>query len=351
MGVDYYPAEDRGIPMYGVKSFTVSKALLTQGLDSPIAGEINMLRALCKIEVFDKIANAAVYPDGLKYPRVTNVEMISWVDKGYIDPRYDDYASGLRFAKVYPSQAVTTPKEAVKEGEAFRLYCPEAKIGDMRFRVTAILAPGEEPRQFETSLAGYNAEFGPELVRNHIYRFNVHALSTIAELDVEVKEWTVETSEYELDNVVSVENDGFLNWTFDPDNFSQTYETYNGHVEQQLSILNGTTTYATGAFHLKSPKGAIWKAYFIPGENGVDAFEFVDVDDTGAVIPGSAQVYAEGVVGDAATIHIRGRGPADSYRHWAELVIEVKTLDGTIMYAPLTPYLSTRFIIYRENKL
>ncbi len=83
----------------------------------------------------------------------------------------------------------------------------------------------------------------------------------------------------------------------------------------------------------------------------MDAFEFVDTDGAGNPVPGSERVYAEGIVGTPATIHIRGKGAADSYRHWAELVIEVKTADGTILYAPLTSAMSSRIIIYRENRL
>ena len=161
----------------------------------------------------------------------------------------------------------------------------------------------------------------------------------------------MQTDEFELDNIVSVEPDGFLKWEYDGNNFAVTTETYNGQPEEQLSILNGTTGCATGRFTILSPKGATWRAYFIPGENGVDAFEFVDTDTDGNVVPGAQRVYAEGPVGEQATIHIRGKGAADSYRHWAELVIEVRTVDGTVLYAPLTPAMSSRFIIYRENKL
>lgn len=351
MNTTYFPTEDTRIPMYGIKGFSVPKELLMQGPDAPFAGRIDMIRSLCKIEVADKIVNTIVYPDGERYPQITDVEMISWVDHGYIRPRFDDYPQGLKFANIYPSPAVTSAVKARRIGDKFRFYCPEAKAKEMRFRVTAILSPGSEPRQFETGLESFESEIGDELVRNHIYRFNIHALNTILDLDVTVSDWTVQTDEYELDDIVSMEPDGFMKWSFDPLNFAVTTETYNGVDERQLSILNGTTTYATGSFHILSPKGATWRAYFIPGENGVDAFEFVDVDESGNVIDGSQSVFAEGYVGEPALIHIRGKGPADSYRHWAELVVEVRTLDGTVLYAPLTPAMSSKFIIYRENKL
>lgn len=284
MSADYYPTETTGIPMYGIKNLTVEKGLLTQGVDAPYAGQIDMIRGLCRIDVSERISNAILYPDGERYPKVTEVEMVSWVDCGYIRPRFDDYSQGLRFANIFPVSPVSTPAVARKSDDLFRLYCPEADVKDMKFRVTAIMSQGEAPRQFEVGLGDFESEIGGELVRNHIYRFDIHAFNTLLDLDVEVSDWTVQNSEFELDNIVSMEPDGFLVWKYDDRYFSVSTETYNGGQEQQLSMLNGTSSYATGSFHILSPKGATWKAYFIPGENGVDAFEFVDVDDNGNII-------------------------------------------------------------------
>lgn len=351
LDADFYPTEATGIPMYGINGFSIRKSQLMQGIDAAVSGEIDMIRSLCKIEVADRVANAALYPSGERYPQVIGVEMISWADCGYIRPRFDDYQGGLREANIYPADPVSTSVSAHKEGGCFRFYCPEARMADMRFRVTAILAPGDTPRTYETGLESFRAEIGDELVRNHIYRFDIHAFNTIAEMTVEVNDWITQTDEFELDNIVSMEPDGFMKWTFASGDFAVSTETYNGKQEEQLSMLNGTSGYATGTFHIISPRGATWKAYFIPGENGVDAFEFVDVDASGNVIEGSQRVMDEGEVGAPATVRIRGKGAADSYRHWAELVIEVRTVDGNILYVPLTPALSSRFIIYRENRL
>lgn len=351
MDKNWFPSEDTGIPMYGIKGFVVAKELLMQGLDAPFAGQIDLIRSLCKVEVTDKIVNAIEYPDGESYPKVTDVEMVSWISQGYIRPRFDDYAQGLKFANIYPSSPEASAVSARKINDSFRFYCPEADVKDMKFRVTAILSPGSDPRQFEIGLDSFESEIGGELVRNHIYRFNIHAFNTLLRLDVDVSDWVIQKNEFELDDIVSMEPDGFLKWDYDESNFAVTTETYNGSQEGQLSILNGTTLYATGRFHILSPIGATWRAYLIPGENGVDAFEFVDVDGDGKVIEGSQSVFAEGIVGEPAKIHIRGKGDADSYRHWAELVVEVRTLDGTVLYAPLTPAMSSKFIIYRENKL
>lgn len=357
MPADWFPSTTKGIPMYGYKSGIIAtKAQLAD--DHFVMGDITMLRAMCKIEVMDNITGAAVASDGKKYPRVTGVEMVSWRNKGYLRPTYDGYESGLTTANIPTTSTTTTTTVQAAymddDGDGkgcFRLYCPEAHLTDMKLRVATVMGPGEETKYYEESFDQYTGVFGKDLVRNHIYRFSVNSLSAMADLTVTVAPWTTKTDEYTLDNIIVMDNDGYLTWTgiADNDNFSVSDETYNGKPEKQLSILRGTTDYATGTFHIKAPQGAVWRAYFIPGENGVDAFEFVDVDAAGQVT--SARSYAEGSVGTPATIHIRGKGPADAYRHTAELVVEVRQADGTALYAPLTAEGSSRFIIYRENKL
>jgi len=362
----WFPSASRGIPMYGYKNaISASKSALmsAEGVD---VGDIYMLRAMCKVEIFDKIVNAYVAGDGLKYPRVTGVEMVSWRNRGYLRPSYDGYEAGLKIATIPdPTSAPTTTTVNATymdddgDGEGvFRFYCPEAHLSDVKFRVAAVLAPGQEIQYYDVSLAQYadggrpNPVFGDDMVRNHIYRFEVNSFSAVADLTVTVADWGHQVDEYTIEDIIEMETDGFLQWSYDDTSaFAVSDVTYNGKVEKQLSMLNGTTKHVTGTFHIKSPAGAIWRAYFIPGENGVDAFEFVGVDADGNVVPGSGRSYAEGTVGERATIHIRGKGPADVYRRTAELVVEVRQPDGTVLFAPLTEAGSSRYIIYRENKL
>lgn len=366
MSPEWFPAPTKGIPMYGYKSSISAKKSDLTNADGFDVGDIYLLRAMCKVEIIDGVVNAKVADDGLKYPRVTGVEMISWRDKGALMPADNGYESGLRIANI-PDQATaatTTPVQATYMDDnsdgtgVYRFYCPEAHLREVAFRVAAVLAPGEPEQYYEVSLAQYadgdkpNPEFGDDMVRNHIYRFKVNSVNTVADLTVTVADWGLQTDEYTIDDMVGMASDGFLEWTYDdPTAFAVSTINYYGKQEQLLSMLNGTTDYATGTFHIESPGGAVWRAYFIPGDNGVDAFEFVDVDGSGNVVEGSARSYVEGVVGRPATIHIRGKGPADNYRHVAELVIEVHQPDGTIIYAPITSSKSTRYIIYRENKL
>lgn len=346
----YFPTPGGGIPMYGCKELKINKSRMISPAPDDEGIELNLIRALCKVEVTDDIINSSIAADGMKYPRVTQVDMISWNNRGNVMPRYMfDYVSTLKAANVLSSVSTEAVGGVAADG-CFRFYCPEAGVADMRFRVTAVLEPGALPRTYEVSLDDYRSALGNELVRNHIYRFGVRAVNTMTRLDVSVSEWTRVVDEYDLDNTVSMDSDGYLTWTFDEANFAVSEEIYNGRKEQQLSILNASGAYASGTFRILSPRGATWKAYFIPGENGVDAFEFVDIDSNGNVIAGSGSVVAEGAVGEQAVINIRGKGAADAYRHWAELVVEVHTVDGIIMLAPLTRG-SSRYIIYRENKM
>ncbi len=361
----WFPSATKGIPMYGYKnSISASKASLMNA-EGYYVGDIYMLRAMCKVEIADKITGGTVAADGLKYPRVTGVDMVSWRDKGNLMPAHQGYEAGLKTANIpdpTSSPATTTVHATYMDDNGdgdgvFRFYCPEAHLSEVKFRVTAALSPGET-KSYDVSLAQYadggrpNPVFGNDMVRNHIYRFEVNSLSAVADLTVTVADWGHQIDEYTIEDIIEMETDGFLQWSIDdPSAFAISDVTYNGKAEKQLSMLNGTTKHITGTFHIKSPAGAVWKAYFIPGENGVDAFEFVDVDAAGNVIDGSARAYAEGTVGERATINIRGKGPADAYRRTAELVVEVRQPDGTVLYAPLTNEDSSRFIIYRENKL
>ncbi len=365
----WFPSESNGIPMYGYKSgIKVTKAQLQD--ENYNMGDITMLRALSKIEVYDNVEGVVI--NGRKYPYIEKVELISWRDKGYLRPLYDGYEvqGSLKTANIPTSSTVITNSRVdahkMEDGvdingdriidPCFRIYCPEAKLKDVAIHLTVTLAP-DIYKDYEVSLGQYadgnkaNPVFGNDLVRNHIYRFKVNSFSVPAELAVEVSEWGKQVDEYTLDDIISMDDNGYLKWNIAGNSYfsDDPNATYNGKPAKQLSILGGTPDYATGTFTISSPQGATWRAFFIPGENGVDAFEFVDVNAAGEVT--ATHSFVEGAVGTQATIRIRGKGPADAYRHTAELVVEVRQPDGTVLYAPIAAPEINSYIIYRENKL
>lgn len=68
-------ADDSGIPMYGLKEFTVTTDALRQSDENSPAGltdEINLLRALAKLEVIDNIQTK----NGAGYPRIQSVTLL-----------------------------------------------------------------------------------------------------------------------------------------------------------------------------------------------------------------------------------------------------------------------------------
>lgn len=375
MAPDWYPSETHGIPMFGLKqNIRANKKQLTSPNGYNVEGDIDMLRALCKVEVQDQIPGIVNASDNLKYPRVSGVEMISWRNKGNLRPSINNYNTGVTVANIpfLNLSPVTTPLQAKiktdnsdfnndgKAEEVYRIYCPEAKLSEVTMRVYVQMEPNQEkPDCYEVNLGKYadgndnpNRKFGDDLVRNHIYRFAVTSVSAQADLTLTVSEWRNAQYDYTLDNIIQMAESDCLKWdTEGNSDFSVSSTTYNGTDQQMLSMLNATTNYVTGTFTIPTPVGATWRAYLIPGENGVDAFEFVDVDNTGKVVEGSARSYVEGQTGTKATIHLRGKGAADAYRHYAELVVVVRQPDGSVLYAPIVDGKRNRYIIYREDKL
>lgn len=334
---DFFPTGTTGIPMYGYKAFSVKKSQLSLTSEFVPATTIDMIRALCKVEVAPKVVNSV---DG--YPQVTAVEITKWIQDCNIRPASDTYSDRLDSANETDVQAGDDKTGRQVDG-CFRFYIPEADPDKVELKLSAILAEGQEPTTYTLRFKDY---LKSDLIRNHIYRFDIRSFNDLADLTVNVNDWNVVTEDFDISNTVTMDQDGYLTWIgLDQANFTVSTETYNGKSEKQLSIVNGTNDYAHGRFKIDAPLGATWKAYFIPGENGVDAFEFVDP------ATGAARVFAEGKVGETGDIYIRGKGPADSYRHWAELIVEVHTIDGSILYAPLTKEQSSRYIIYRENRI
>lgn len=351
MSPSYYPTTGTGIPMYGLARVSALKADLLEASTAP-AAEIFMLRSLCKLEVTD-----ATVKDAEGYPRVLGVELAAFNSAAFLEYPGLSYPAGIDAPNLCgPVEASgTLPGHEIAAAglPLYRFYCPESPVSPMKFLISAQLAADEAPQVFVADMA--SADYagtagGDVLLRNHIYRYNIRSFSTGALLTVTVADWDAVRTDIDFSETVSMAPDGLPAWSFDASNFALE-PCDDGSGRTQLSIYNATGDFATCTFYILSPVGAQWSAYFIPGENGVDAFEFVDVDAAGNYIPGSAAVSASGRVGERAVIHIRGKGAADAYDHYAELVVVVRSLDGSASYAPLDASQNTRFLIYRQRML
>lgn len=363
---------NRHIPMTGIVTKSYSTAALDAATkEQPLdAGTINMQRAMAKVRFIDAIQDE----EGMDGISITGVRLVGYATQGTYFPEYEYnekwYTLGacpletatMREEWYKSSPLLTSPIKFIepngsdqKEHNAFIGYMPEfdgsvfipdvAQYPYLEIDITGIDGTGSNTT-FKYGIAGLDKYF----VRNHIYEYTIKLDPNLKlTLDVEVNDWVSNEFEYDLSDVVSFDEGNNLQWITDGTLFSTGEKTYNGKQEMQLTIGDaGTDDKAVkGTFKLASPRGGTWTAYFIPGENGSGAFEFVDVDANGKIVEGSGKPAASGKVGEAATIYLHAANSANAFNHYAELVIEVRTVDGRVQYAPIG--LSNRYIIFRQK--
>ena len=132
-----------------------------------------------------------------------------------------------------------------------------------------------------------------------------------------VQDWTYEEEEMQFTDVVTIHEDGKINWV------ENSYNSLNKETGEIVIKNNGEPAIAN--FHIETPFGAVWHASLVStGDGHVDAFEFVPVEGS------TAANY--GIVGEHATIQIRARNLSElAPTHKAILRITVTTADGRTM--------------------
>ena len=127
-----------------------------------------------------------------------------------------------------------------------------------------------------------------------------------------VQDWIYEEEEMQFTDVVTIHEDGKINWV---ENSINSLNEQTGEV-----LIKSTGVPAVAEFHIETPVGAIWRASLIPiGEGQVDAFEFVGLN--------------YGKVGDGhAMIQISAKNTENlANTQKAILRITVTTADGRTM--------------------
>lgn len=223
-----------GIPMYGLKHFDVAQADLydstpEQPYDITGGDPIHLLRALAKIEVIDAIESK----NSDKYPKVTGAKLL----KGYY--RYnarlipDNFVDGqqVRVASLNNADpntanddldfiernyaAIDPPVDQYpNDGDAFRVdhTCFVAYLPEMPITAANVLQvtvengpmtalPAGTPQKAEYYIPIPSpAEWGNEVLRNHIYRIRVTGATT--DLDMEytytICPWNEQSTEIEF---------------------------------------------------------------------------------------------------------------------------------------------------------
>lgn len=197
-----------GIPMYGLKTFDLSQKELFESTEiAPVdltgADALHLLRALSKLEVIDGIKAK----DNSGYPRVASATLLQngyrrdarLIPDAFADARQATAASlpaskavspagDLRFAPRDYTECVPPVVQYPETGDpvetayadCFTAYLPEMTIPqDEVLRVVVENAPGSDPATATYTIAiPASADWGTELLRNHIYRLNVTGAGT-----------------------------------------------------------------------------------------------------------------------------------------------------------------------------
>lgn len=311
------------IPMSGLQTYTVKtedlrKSTLNDPLKLSIAEDgsqdINMLRALAKIEVVDRLAL-------LEYDthtEIKKVELIGHTTKGAIFPTLGQWHKNNIYETQYVS-ATSIPASASYVGvspngdnlnidntadaivsffadaaattalndgsRVFSCYLTEynpLSIGDsepMWIRLTCE-SPGVGGGNPTTSLyrlnvAPYtdnNPGVNMAILRNNIYRYEITGITMDLELKLIVNDWLEQTTTWEYSDNPGLAADGYLRWQ-----------------SEQLDLIeeNAEIYYSyplTGTFTLAEPKGGFWTASFMPLTQTTNPESFMFVDEEGNMV-------------------------------------------------------------------
>lgn len=352
------------IPMAGMQTYTVAvNDLKASTSDAPLHlspesgnNDIFMLRALAKIEIWDRIGvTGTTQPPVSDRCWLESAELLGHTERGSIFPALEQWnKTGHGYETQYvswpsiPDNAGFTPLDAPDgkgivnffvDNEASREhgcrvlscymteYDPTKVPGNRKqasLRV-AIHNPGttgdDASKVYSVSLAPY-IDGAPganmEIVRNNIYRYEITGVSTGLTLKLIVDPWTSKETVWDYNENPGMADGGYLQWP------GVTVNT----TDASLQVTN--TEVITGTFTFDEPVNGHWYAAFMREDYKTepDAFVFVDAD-------GNAKESADGIIdGKEATIKIRAKyAPKQNDNRRARLIFTVRTLDGRVVTA------------------
>ncbi len=275
------------VVMWGVKNpvtFTLNKQVAQE------IGTIYLLRTMAKVEV--KLS------DDLKAKgyRLTGPNVKNANGRGMVLPTGWDTAAdtkAINYEGAFNISGITeigtlNPILSAFDNETYwRAYIPEIENGattvnrpviDINIRQKIDNAGNYNP------VGAYTLQFGNyadgsfsgtyfNVVRNHIYRYEITGIGASGEITLNVNPWEDNnTTDWDYSNTVGVAEGDHLKW--EPGSYQSIDD-----AKARLVMSTNLNTYASGTFRIASPIGAEWTAYLLPGENTVkDDFVFVDPD-------------------------------------------------------------------------
>lgn len=315
-------ADGKYIPMAGLQHFKIAKgAFDAAGPEnfvelSPGDGskDINMLRAVAKIEVIDRIDLA----DGVQFPGIESrmsiekVELMGYCATGTILPSYDQWnrndvletqqviaptlADPLVYRNPEPASKDNVPNYDVNTGiefhedasypsddehypgsNVFSVYVPEyslASIGSNNptYAVVTVQTAPNDSRRFLMPLATYNNGAAGDnissLLRNHIYQYAITGFAgPNTDLDLIVRNWD--------------DNEVIWDYTDNPglaEGGAIAFDTNTCTVDKSAAevVFRNDRADIKASFKLASPVNATWRAVFVHESGTQGAFVFVD---------------------------------------------------------------------------
>lgn len=311
--------EDSYIPMWGL---ITTKFTLTESQE---LGDISLLRAASKVRIR---LGSAMQQQGYK---ISGASLNKYNELGYCLPTA--WSSSTNTLQLYQEgcfrpfgSAVSTPLpfSVNNSGTEAVIYMPEFASQGVSDPITLTLTDGKGATdnyklQFKNYVGGLAGETSFDIVRNHIYEYNISSITTGNELVLTcvVQPWIPREEIIDFTNEPSVSQT--ITWS---NVESVNYET------GEVVLYNDTNIEAACTFQIDTPVGATWTSSLITIEGNTDAFSWVDNTNYGLV-----------GTGQPSTIKLKvNRGTPLSPQHICKLRITVQTLDGrTIVVHNLVP--------------
>lgn len=325
------------IPMWGVISpvtFTLNKQVAQE------IGSIDLLRAMAKVAVrLSPELRAQGY--SLTGPYIDDANLTGyllpngWSTVGAtadIDP-----GNAIHEFKVTEHQTVTLT-EFTEDGY-WRAYMPEISSTEGSRPVISLRVQkdGTEVGHFNLQFGDYDATTGRfipgsyrDVVRNHIYRYNITGVGTDLNVALNVDPWIDNnTEEWDYSNTVGVNDSERLEWT---------NGTYGSIIDgaARLIVGNDIQQPAECTFRISSPVGATWTAYLIPANDDTTREDFTFVDADGNDLAEADR--PQGVItkdGPMETLRIRPTKAAGNVTREIILHVEVRLGDNDVITANL----------------
>ena len=265
------------IPMWGVQ--TIPNLSLTPGASNMLP-DIYLLRAMAKVEVIMK--------DTDPNHAISDIKLNRYNTMGYCLPKGWDKTTiaattDLDLEEVLrPSTNIRDTNESFTEStvNGFKCYtvyvpdylniAPNSQTSVTPSTITVTIGGKNYDIKFKKYADGVATDVAYNIVRNHIYRYNITAVNDGAELelDLTVTPWSVNQSTVDYRNEASYSGDRGIVWN---NNVEPT--TNNGIV------LNDDLQEVSFSFNLATPRGGRWYAELVKISGADGAFQFKDANN------------------------------------------------------------------------